>query len=86
MADLGAQASGLGPGLPFVVGNVSMHIWGEILGGLVSAGGTADLNVIAPYPFSFEGTLGLEGCAVWVACGNVDVSIGLNSSEGLFVN
>ena len=85
VTNMGAQASGLGPGLPFVIGNVGMHIWGEILGGLVSAGGTADLNVIAPYPFSFQGTLGLEGCVVWVACGNVDVSIGLNSMEGLFV-
>ena len=85
VASLGAQASGLGPGLPFVIGNVGMHISGEILGGLVSAGGTADLNIIAPYPFSFQGTLGLEGCVVWVACGNVDVSIGLNNAEGLFV-
>jgi hypothetical protein len=85
VADLGAQASGLGPGLPFVIGNVGMHIWGEILGGLVSADGTADINIIAPYPFSFQGTLGLEGCVVWVVCGSTDVTIGLNSSDGLFV-
>jgi hypothetical protein len=83
--DLSAQSSGPGLGLPFVVGNVGLHIWGEILGGLVSAGATADLNVIAPYPFSFQGTFGLEGCVVWVVCGSVDVTAGLNSSEGLFV-
>jgi len=78
-------SSGLEHGLPFVVGNVGLHIWGEILGGAVSADGWADLNVIAPYPFSFQGTLGLEGCAAWVFCGSVDVTAGLNSSEGLFV-
>ena len=85
VVNLGAQSSGLGPGLPFVIGNVGMHIWGEILGGLVSADGTVDLNVIAPYPFSFQGTLNLEGCVVWVACGSVEVTLGLNSSQGLFV-
>jgi hypothetical protein len=85
VADLGAQASGPVPVLPFVIGNVGLHIHGEILGGLVSAGGWADLNVIAPYPFSFQGTMGLEGCVAWVVCGSVDVSVGLNSAEGLFV-
>jgi hypothetical protein len=83
--DLGASTSGLGPGLPFVIGHAGVHVWGEILGGLVSADGTVDLQVIAPYPFSFEGTLGLEGCVVWVVCGSVDVTCGVNSSEGLFV-
>jgi hypothetical protein len=52
---------------------------------LVSAGGWADLNVIAPYPFAFEGTLGLEGCVLWVFCGSVDVTVGLSSADGLFV-
>jgi hypothetical protein len=74
-----------GVALPYVVGNVGVHIWGDILGGFVSADGWADLNVIAPYPFSFRGTLGLEGCVLWVACKSVDVSVGLNSSNGLFV-
>ncbi len=85
IADLGASASGLGPGLPFVIGHAGIHVWGEILGGLVSASGTVGMQVIAPYPFSFEGTLGLEGCVVWVVCGSVDVTCGINSSEGLFV-
>jgi len=84
VTDLNAVGSGL-PALPFVIGHTGIHIWGEILGGLVSAGGTVDLQVIGPYPFSFEGTLGLEGCVLWVFCGSVDVSVGLNSSEGFYV-
>ena len=85
VVDLNAKASGPGVGLPFVIGNVGFHVWGEILGGLVSADGTVDLQIIAPYPFSFQGTLALEGCVVWVACSSVDVTVGVNSSEGFFV-
>ncbi|OPX32615.1 hypothetical protein B1H10_07340 [candidate division KSB1 bacterium 4484_188] len=39
-------------------GFVGVHIHGEILGGLVSAGAWGDLQVIGPYPFSFQGTVG----------------------------
>jgi hypothetical protein len=85
VVDLNAKASGPGVGLPFVIGNVGFHVWGEILGGLVSADGTVDLQIIAPYPFSFQGTLGLEGCVLWAVCGSVDVTVGVNSSEGFFV-
>jgi hypothetical protein len=85
VVDLGATSTLSPVGLPFVVGNVGIHIWGEILGGLVGAGGWGDFNVIAPYPFSFQGTIGLEGCVAWVVCGNVDVTAGLNSEDGLFV-
>lgn len=83
--DLHATSGGVGIGLPFVIGHTGIHVWGEILGGLVGASGWADMDVIVPYPFSYEGTLGLEGCALWVACASVDVSVGLNSSDGLFV-
>jgi hypothetical protein len=83
VAPIGGAPTGVG--LPFVVGNLGVHIWGEILGGAVSAGGWADLNIMEPYPFSFQGTLGLEGCVAWVFCDSVDVSVGLNTSEGLFV-
>ena len=85
VVDLGATAALSPIGLPFVVGNTGIHIWGEILGGLVGAGGWGNFNVIAPYPFSFQGTIGLEGCVAWVVCGSVDVTAGLNSEEGLFV-
>ncbi len=76
--------SGL-PGLPYVIGNLGLHIWGEILGGLVSAGAWADLQIIAPLPFSFQGNVGLEGCVLWFICGSVDLVCGLNSSEGFYV-
>ena len=85
VVDLGATSTLSAVGLPFVVGNFGVHIWGEILGGLVGAGGWGNFNVIAPYPFSYQGTIGLEGCVAWVVCGNVDVTAGLNSEDGLFV-
>jgi hypothetical protein len=83
--DLHAQSTANVVGLPYVVGDVDAHVWGDILGGLVSADGWADLQVILPYPFSFQGTLGLEGCALWVACKTVDVTVGLNSSQGFYL-
>jgi hypothetical protein len=85
VADIGATSTANVVGLPFVVGNVGLHVWGEILGGLVSAGGWGNFNVIVPYPFSYQGTIGLEGCAAWVICGSVDVTAGLNSQDGVFV-
>jgi hypothetical protein len=51
----------------------------------VSAGGWGNFNVIAPYPFSYQGTIGLEGCVAWVVCGSTDVTAGVNSQDGLFV-
>ncbi len=80
---LGALSPGLG--LPYVVGNLGGRVHGEILGGLVSAGAYFNLSVIGPYPFGFEGRVGLEACVLWVACGSVDVTIGLNSSEGFYI-
>jgi hypothetical protein len=80
---LNAVASGVG--FPYVVGNAGVHVWGEILGGLGSADGWVDLNVIAPAPFSYQGTLGLQACGLWVFCGTAEVTAGLNSSQGLYV-
>ena len=88
--DLNARLSGaeldlgLPVALPYVVGNVGVHLWRKILGGVVSAGAWGDLQLIAPYPFGFQGTLGLEGCVAWVACHRADVSCGLKSSEDAF--
>ncbi|HEY6062529.1 MAG TPA: hypothetical protein VIV35_02910, partial [Chitinophagaceae bacterium] len=72
-------------GLPYVVGNLGGRIHGEILGGLVSAGAYFNLSVICCAPFGFEGKVGLEACVLWVACGSVDVTIGLNSAEGFYI-
>lgn len=83
--DLNAQATANVVGLPYVIGNVGAHAWGEILGGLVSADGWADLQVILPYPFQFQGDIDLSACVLWVACGDVDVTVGLNSSEGFYL-
>lgn len=84
LGNLDGSSSGV-TGLPFVVGNLGANVWGEILGGLVSAGAYADLDLIVPSPFSFEGTVGLEGCVVWVICGSVDLDMGLNAQDGFYV-
>ncbi len=84
--DLGITGNSSGiPGLPYVVGNLGIHIWGDILGGLVSAGAWGDLQMMFPAPFSFQGTVGLEACVLWVICGSVDVTVGLNSVDGFYI-
>jgi hypothetical protein len=82
-AALGALSPGIG--LPYVVGNLGGRIHGEILGGLVSAAAWFNLQVLGPYPFGFQGTVGLEACVLWVACGSVDVTVGLNTTEGFYI-
>lgn len=71
-------------GLPYVVGSCGVHVHGEILGGLVSASAWADLDLRGPVPMYFEGTVGLEGCVLWVLCASVDLTVGLNSG-GFYV-
>jgi hypothetical protein len=82
---LNAVAPGGGLAVPYVIGNTGVHVWGEILGGLVSADGWGDMNIIAPYPFSFQGTIGLQACAAWVVCGSEQIAAGINSVQGLYV-
>jgi len=82
-ASLGAFSPGIG--LPYVVGNLGGRVHGEILGGLVSAGAYFNLSIICCAPFGFEGKVGLEACVLWVACGSIDVTIGLNSTEGFYI-
>lgn len=82
-AALGALSPAIG--LPYVVGNLGGRIHGEILGGLVSAAAYFNLSIIGPYPFGFEGRVGLEACVLWVLCGSVDITIGLNTSEGFYI-
>jgi hypothetical protein len=83
--NLNAQSTANVVGLPYIIGNVGAHAWGSILGGLVSADGWADLQVILPYPFQFQGDIGLSACVLWVACGSADVTVGLNSSQGFYL-
>ena len=84
-SNLSAQSTANVVGLPYVIGNVGAHAWGDILGGLVSADGWADLQVILPYPFQFQGDIDLSACVLWVACGDVGVTVGLNSSQGFYL-
>jgi len=83
--NLNAQSTANVVGLPYVIGNVGAHAWGDILGGLVSADGWADLQVMLPYPFQYQGDIDLSACVLWVACGDVDVTVGLNSSQGFYL-
>ena len=71
--------------LPYVVGGCGVHLHGEILGGLVSASGWAILNLRGPVPVYFEGSIGLEGCVLWVLCASIELTVGLNS-EGFYVS
>lgn len=72
-------------GLGCLVGNVGIHIWGEILEGAVSADATGNLQLITTLPPAFEGSFDLEGCAAWVLCGSVGITCGLNSTDGFYV-
>jgi len=75
-----AWSSLAGLGLPYVVGTAGVHVYGEILGGLVSASAWADLDLKGPIPIYFEGKFGLKGCVLWVICASIEVTAGLNSS------
>jgi hypothetical protein len=75
----------LTPG-PTVAGNLGGRIHGEILGGLVSAAAYFNLQVIlGTSGFGFQGTVGLEACVLWVICGSIDITVGLNSAEGFYI-
>ena len=85
-----AQAVGLGGlggsvGLPYAIGHLGGRIHGEFLGGLVGGAAWIDLQLIGPIPFSFEGTIGVEGCVLWVACTTYHFTVGVNTAEGFYV-
>lgn len=73
------------PLLPYVVGTCGVYVHGEILGGLVSASGWANLSLRGPVPTYFEGTFGLRGCVAWVLCASVSLTAGVNDS-GFYLN
>jgi hypothetical protein len=84
VANMNAQASGL-PASIYLVGNLGGRIHGEILGGLVSAAAGFNIQVMGPYPASFEGSVTLEACVLWVFCGSVNVGVGMNTSDGFYI-
>ncbi len=69
---------------PAIFGHCGVHVYGEILGGLVSAAAWADLALRGPVPLYFEGSLGLEGCIAWVLCASIEVTAGFNS-DGFYL-
>ncbi|MGO4293678.1 hypothetical protein [Chitinophaga sp. RAB17] len=85
--DIGRRFGGFTPGigLPYVIGNLGGRIHGEILGGLVSAGAYYNLQLMLPYPLSFQGKVGLEGCVAWVVCKSIALNLGVNSEEGFYI-
>ncbi len=72
--------------LPYVVAVVGIYLHGEILWGLVSAAAWGELEIIPGVtPFAFQGTVGLEGCVLWVMCASVEVTAGFSSSQGFYI-
>jgi hypothetical protein len=71
--------------VPVLTGHLGGGIHGEILGGFVSASATLNQQINGPYPGSFEGTAGLEGCVcvkfLGCACKSVNLTVGLSMSE-----
>ena len=85
--DLGLTASYDGDlPIPYIVGVVGVYIYGEILWGLVSASAWGELELYLGDPMGFEGTFGLRGCILWGAiCGSIEVTAGINSDDGLYI-
>jgi len=74
--EIGDEVTGLP--LPFIIANLGVSLHGEILWGVVSASAWVDLQMGVGIPFYFEGSAGLEGCALWVMCTSVDVTVRLD--------
>jgi hypothetical protein len=70
----------------YIVGVVGVYIYGEILWGLVSASAWGELEMYFGHPMGFEGTFGLRGCVLWVICGEIEITAGMNSVRGFYVD
>ena len=68
-----------------IVGVVGVYIYGEILWGLVSASAWGELEIYFGTPTGFEGTFGLRGCVLWVICGEIEITAGMNSNRGFYI-
>ena len=89
---MGAMTNGVGSAsacgglpLPYVIGDLGIYLYGEILWGLVSASGTFEGQFIGPCPFAIEGTIRLEGCVAWVLCAEVGLTVGVSSQRGFYI-
>jgi len=69
----------------YIVGVVGVYIYGEILWGLVSASAWGELEMYFGHPMGFEGTFGLRGCVLWVICGEIEITAGMNSVRGFYI-
>jgi len=78
-------SDGTTQGLFTIVGVVGVYIYGEILWGLVSASAWGELEMYFGTPTGFEGTFGLRGCVLWVICGEIEITAGMNSNRGFYV-
>jgi len=76
--------SPIDPGIT-IVGIVGVYIYGEILWGLVSASAWGELEMYLGNPVWFEGTFGLRGCVLWVICGEIEITAGINSSGNFYI-
>jgi hypothetical protein len=80
----GSGSPSVVPGIT-IVGIVGVYIYGEILWGLVSASAWGELEMYLGDPVWFEGTFGLRGCVLWVICGEIEITAGINSSGGFYI-
>jgi hypothetical protein len=69
-----------------LLGNVGLHVWGEMLAGFASVEGWTNMQVIAGVPPSFHGKLGLEACVLWAICKGVTINCGFNINDGFYLN
>jgi len=67
-----------------IIGVVGVYIYGEILWGLVSASAWGELEIYFGTLMGFEGTFGLRGCVLWVICGEIEITAGINS-DGIYI-
>ncbi len=69
----------------YLVGDLGVYLYGEILWGLVYASGELELEFTGPCPFAIEGSMELRGCVAFVICGSVNIDVGYNSTRGFYI-
>jgi hypothetical protein len=69
-----------------VLGNVGIHVWGEMLAGFASVEAWGNLQLLGGMPPAFSGSLGMEACVLWSICKNIEVGCGYNIIDGLYLD